>query len=139
MKEFKKLNIYVRLVIIAIVIVILFIIGRKLYTSYKKNKAQKLLENSIETGNVVSGGEVVPITLNLGTVANEIYDAFYRNDWFGASEDEEKAVVVLSGVPKSLIPNLSELYFTLYGHNLKNDFMEFCDSTQYNLIRSKFE
>ena len=136
---FNSLPAYVRLIIILVIIILIYIIGKKLYTIYQTNKKQKLLENSTQTTTFVnSSGQTVTQTIDLGTKANKIYNDFYNNDWFGISENEESARIELIGVPKTLVPELSNIYFQLYSKNMKNDFQSYLSDSQYQTISNLF-
>jgi len=88
--------------------------------------------NEIKT-TTSSGG--TPISVDIGGIANTIYQCFYDNDWFGMSEDEEGAIAALSGCPKSLIPDLKQSYKIISsGHDLKSDFQSYVSSEQYATV-----
>lgn len=118
-------------VIIIVVLIIVFIVAKQLYKQYLERKKNEIINDSQKTVTLPSGQTQ---SINLGAVALGIYDAFYNNDVFGASEDEQKAIALLSGVPKELIPDLSTIYFKLYGHNLREDYSKYLDSDEYAKI-----
>lgn len=119
-KWFKSLSPVIQIVIVIILAIIIGAILLQLYKVWKKYKNQILLENSTATTTVAG----TPITVNLGTVAQEINSAFH--DYYGGLfEDEESAIISISKVPKALIPQLSELYFNVYGYNLKEEFLKY--------------
>lgn len=72
--------------------------------------------------------------VNLADVADGIYDAFYNNDWFGITEDEETAVNELKKVPKLYIKQLADVYRELHNKNLYNDFRRFLSADYYKTV-----
>lgn len=101
-------------------------------------KLQKQLElyAQAQQGYTVTtpGGQPVNVTINLGQVAQEIYDAFYNNDWFGSTEDEEAAIAALKRVPKQLIPQLTQTYAQLFDKDLRSDFVAYLDSNEFQQV-----
>lgn len=85
MKELYKKDPKFFLVMLLIILVVVFFIGKFIYSEYKKNKQKQVLENSTTSTNVNG----VNLSINLGSVAQQIHSAFYDNDWFGWTEDEE--------------------------------------------------
>jgi len=75
-------------------------------------------------------------TINLLTIRDKIYDAFYNADWAGITEDEETAISTLLLVPGSRIGQLSALYKTAYNKDLRNDFIKFLSNTEYKRVQS---
>lgn len=75
-------------------------------------------------------------TINLLTVGNLIYDAFYNNDIFGFTENEDKAIEQIKLVPKTKISLLASVYESTYGKNLRKDFIRFLDENQYKQVQS---
>jgi hypothetical protein len=75
-------------------------------------------------------------TINLLTIRDKIYDAFYNADWAGITEDEETAINTLLLVPGSRIGQLSALYKTAYNKDLRNDFIKFLSNTEYKRVQS---
>ena len=116
------------------------------YKAYKKYKEQRELKKRLnlyaaaQTGYQVTtpGGVVVNTTINLASKAGEIYDALYNNDWFGATEDETRAVNVVKTVPLQLIPQLEQQYATLYSKDLRADLINFLDSDEWEKISYLF-
>lgn len=106
------------------------VIAILIYIAYRKIKiylGNLKKEEVINTNTVNTTVNNVPVTIDLGAKALTIYDAFYDNDWFGFSEDETKAINALLSVPTNLVPKLSTIYFSLYGKNLKEDFVKYTD------------
>jgi hypothetical protein len=130
------LNPLVKLILIFVIAIVIFLLIRWAYNSYKKNAAQQLKDNSVKTGTSDVSGQ--PLTADLGTAATTIYNAFYQNDWFGFTEDRPKAMTALENVPNSLIGDLSQVYFQLYGKNLKEDFSKYLSADQWNQVSPKF-
>lgn len=126
-KEFwNSLPFIVRLIIIIVIVVGIVLLIKMLLDNYKKNQRQKVLENNVQTTTVTnSQGNNVTYTADLGTRAAAIHAAFYDNDVFGLTEDEDAAVMEILNVPKPLIPDLSAVYYQAYKKNLKADFMKY--------------
>lgn len=76
--------------------------------------------------------------LDIGGIAGEIYDAFYRNDMFGWSEDEARAIEALRKVPDANIDKLANIYNELYKKSLKEDFIKYLSEEEYKLVADKF-
>lgn len=129
MKELYKKDPKFFLVMLLIILVVVFFIGKFIYSEYKKNKQKQVLENSTTSTNVNG----VNLSINLGSVAQQIHSAFYDNDWFGWTEDEDKAITVILGVPKALIPQLKEVYFQLYDKDLNQDFIQYTGDSYYKV------
>ena len=70
-------------------------------------------------------------TINLLTIRDKIYDAFYNADWAGITEDEKTAIDTLLLVPQSRIAQLSALYKTAFNKDLRQDFIKFLSNTEY--------
>jgi len=77
-------------------------------------------------------GQQVNVTINLGQVAQEIYDAFYNNDWFGSTEDEEAAIAAVKRVPPQ------QTYAQLFSKDLRSDFVKFLDSDEFQQVAYLF-
>jgi hypothetical protein len=71
-------------------------------------------------------------------VAGEVYDSFYSNDWFGWTEDEERAVNAVKTVPKAFIPQLEQTYLQLYGKDLRADLLSYLSSSEWSQISFLF-
>ena len=100
-------------------------IGYGIYRMQKNNDLLKALKEreKWQIGNV-----------NLEQVAIEIYDSFFNNDWFGATECEKCAMDALKKVPKNYIPQLAMIYAQRYDRDLYSDFREYLSVEQYNEI-----
>lgn len=135
MKDFwKELPIWVKIIIIAVLAVLIFILTRNLIVYIKKVKAENILNNSIATGGTGAGA----YSVNFGSVAQRIYACFYENDWFGWTEDEEGAIVALNDVPKPFIPQLKKAYFDLYNKDLNADFTKYLSTSNYSRVQNQF-
>lgn len=77
-------------------------------------------------------GMVVQSTINLAAVAYNIWTAFYNNDWFGVSEDEETAAKEVLKVPQEYIPDLAVLYMKKFNQNLFADFRKYLSTSYYS-------
>lgn len=124
--------------IIAIVTAITgaFFGGRAIWKGWKQRKRENALNNSTFTGTT---GNDQALTVDLGAKAQEIYDCFHDNDWFGATEDEDGAIAAISGVPKSLIPDLKDTYKILSdGKDLKSEFITYLSADDYKRVAPLF-
>lgn len=124
----------IKLILIAVLAVILFFLIRKLIVWFKKQEAENKLQNAIATGTTTGG---TTFSTNYGSVAQRIYNAFYDNDWFGFSEDEEAAIIAINDVPKEFIPQLKQTYFDLYDKNLEADCIKYLGD-EYSRVQNKF-
>lgn len=83
-------------------------------------------------------GQQVNVTINLGQVAQEIHDAFFNNDWFGSTEDEEAAIAAVKRVPKQLIPQLTQTYAQLFNKDLRSDFVTYLSTDEFEQVAYLF-
>jgi len=83
-------------------------------------------------------GQTVTVTVNLAQVSQEIYDAFYNNDWFGSTEDEEAAIAAVKRVPKQLIPQLTQTYAQLFNKDLRSDFVKYLSTDEFEQVAYLF-
>lgn len=133
-KEFwADLPAIVKLIIIAVLIIAAYVVIKKVWKYFDDKRRSKIIDNSTKTGTGASGQ---PVSINLGTIASKIHDAFYNNDWFGMTEDEEGAIIALLNVPKSLIPDLSAIYYQLYSKNLKEEFQRFLGASDWKRVEN---
>lgn len=142
-KDFKDLwaaiPFFVKVIIWIVILILLFLIGRAIYQEYKNRKKNKILNESFATVTYTgAGGQPIVQTVDLGTKAAVIDDAFYHNDWLGWTEDEDKAITELLGVQKELIPDLSGVYYKLNSKNLKEDFIQFTGD-KYSKVAHLFQ
>jgi hypothetical protein len=73
--------------------------------------------------------------IDLKTTAADIHDSFYNNDWFGVTEDEERAIAALQSVPIEHMKRLAQIYNNIYGEILKQDFVAFLSSEELNRVK----
>ena len=106
---------------------------RSLNKAAERRSALKAYQQSQVTG-ASPGGSGQPVTVNLAQKASEIYDAFYNNDWFGWTEDEDRAIAALMSVPKEYVKDLANLYNSLHSENLYSDFTKFLSSDDYSKV-----
>lgn len=106
---------------------------RSLNKAAERRRALKAYQQSQVTG-ASPGGSGQPVTVNLAQKAGEIYDAFYNNDWFGWTEDEDRAIAALMSVPKEYVKDLANLYNSLHSENLYTDFTKFLSSDDYSKV-----
>lgn len=83
-------------------------------------------------------GQTVTVTVNLAQVSQEIYDAFFNNDWFGSTEDEAAAIAAVKRVPKQLIPQLTQTYAQLFNKDLRNDFVKYLSTDEFEQVAYLF-
>jgi hypothetical protein len=133
-EAYTDLPAWVKLLLILAFIIVVVLVTKYILNSIKKAKQQKIIENSQVTTTV--NGQAVSV--DLGTRASAIHAAFHDNDWFGMSENEEQAMTELMNVPKNLVPKLSEVYYNLYGKNLKSEFQSYLSVEQWNKISGMF-
>jgi hypothetical protein len=113
--------------------------GKKIYERYELRKDVASYKAGEMPIIVTNNGTQVTSNINLKNIASKIHDAFYNNDWFGATEDEEGAINALKTSPKAYIPKLMQEYATLYNKNLHDDFVKFLDATNYDRVNYLFE
>ena len=113
---------------------------RGIAQNIQQNKARNLLEKNVVSYTYTNDqGSIVSGAIDLGTVAAEIYDAFYNADWFGWTEDEERAMLAIVNVPKSQISKLEDIYYKLYKKVLRNDFIKYLSPDQWLAIKYLFQ
>lgn len=83
-------------------------------------------------------GQTVTVTVNLAQVSQEIYDAFFNNDWFGSTEDEAAAIAAVKRVPKQLIPQLTQTYAQLFNKDLRSDFVKYLSTDEFEQVAYLF-
>ena len=83
-------------------------------------------------------GQTVTVTVNLAQVSQEINDAFFNNDWFGSTEDEEAAIAAIKKVPKQLIPALTQTYLQLFNRDLRADFVKYLSTDEFQQVAYLF-
>lgn len=116
--------------------VVVFVAVKEGYDGIKEWRRASVLNNSTMTGTTGTGQA---ITVDLGSIAAQINEAFYNNDWFGASEDEEGAINALVSCPASLIKDLIPVYKAVSdGKDLKSDFVKFLSPEDYNRVKYLF-
>lgn len=131
-EDFKKLNPYVKLILILAAIIGAFLLFRYIYVTVKKAREEKMLKDAV--GTYSTGGATVVV--NYGSVAQQIYNAFWNNDWFGWTEDEQAAIIALNNVPKPFIPQLKDTYYSIYGKNLNDDFVKYLSPEDYAKVQT---
>lgn len=133
MKDFiNNLPAWFKVALVILIIVAIILIVRFAIVKYKARKAFSLTEENIV--NTTVNGQ--PVSVNIGTAAGEIYEAFHGS-WY--SEDEARAVAALIRVPKSAIPNLKTTYFKLYDKQLTNEFQKYLSAEEYLFVRNILE
>lgn len=104
-------------------------------TEKRKRQLENTQVNYVYTD---ASGQSQVSTVDVGTVAAGIYDSFYNNDWFGYTEDEERAMRLLLGVPRESIPALEDIYFQLYQKILREDFIDYLSSEEWDRVKHMF-
>lgn len=112
--------------VVAVIVIIYYA-----YEYFKKMRIQSIIDGTQTIANV--NGQAV--TIDIGTRASEINDALHGSSWY---EDETKAINSVLQVPKNLIPQLSQTYFTISGFNLKTDLQKYLSSSEYLQIQHLF-
>ena len=120
--------IYIKAGVIMLGGVLSYFLIKKIAKTFELLRSQKLIDTKVDG-------------LDLGGIAANIYDAFYNNDWLGATEDELRAMSELAKLNdhRELVPKLSEIYRKQYGKILKADFISYLDDQQFTAVRSFFE
>lgn len=137
---FSKLTLTQRILIFAAIALIFYFVFKAIQRAITASRIRQAIDDSRVTVNLPNtatsgtGTGSTPVTVNLGAVANEIYDAFYRNDFFGFSEDEDRAISALQSIPKDLTPMLANEY-AKHGKNLYEDFTKFLSSSDYAKVK----
>lgn len=94
--------------------------GKALYDNWKRKK--DLQTSSCEN-------------INLNQTATEIYTAFFKNDIFGMTENDEAAFNSIKVVPKSCINSLAMVYNKMYNRNLREDLSFLLDAEYYDQVK----
>lgn len=118
---------------------VLYTVGKRFWENYQIKQRVKLYQQQNVGFNVQQPG-LPPAAqqINLASVATEIHDSLYNNDWFGWSEDEERAVQAVKTVPKAYIPNLEAVYLQLFSKDLRADLLSYLSSSQWAQISYLF-
>jgi hypothetical protein len=118
---------------------VLYTVGRKLWDDYQIRKRVKLYQQQNVGFNVQQPG-LPPAAqqINLASVATEIHDSLYNSDWFGWTEDEERAIAAVKTVPKAYIPNLEAVYLQLFGKDLRADLLSYLSGDEWSQISYLF-
>ena len=114
-------------------------VSKRLISKYQAK--QKLLYYQTQTmpyQSTLPDGTTATQTINLASVAGEVHDSFYNNDWFGWTEDETRAVNAIKPVPKQFIPALEQTYLQLYNKDLRADLIAYLDSDEWQKISYLF-
>ena len=99
----------------------------------ERKRANKAYQNSQVTG-ASPGGSGQPVTVNIAQIADGIYDAFYNNDWFGWTEDEDRAIALLLSIPKEYVKDLANMYTSMHKESLYTDFTKYLSSSDYEKV-----
>ena len=103
------------------------------------NKRRRQLENTqVQYVYETPGGQINTASIDLGTIAAQIYDALHNTGLIWWDEDEAKATRALLQVPRSEIPALEDLYFRLYGYILKEDIIDTFNNEQQARVMHLF-
>ena len=112
--------------------------GKKVMDRIKMRKDVESYSASSVPVIVTQNGQQITSNINLRDIASQIYDAFFNNDWFGWTEDEQRAAETIAKVPKAYIKQLMVEYNKAYNRNLHDDMVKYLSPSQYNLISFLF-
>lgn len=113
--------------------------GRNIYDQIQTRKRLKLYQQSGINFNVNTGsGSGVTTSINLSSIAMEIYDALGLGSWYSVWEDEDRAINAVKQVPKPYIPDLERIYTQLYQRDLRQDLISYLDGDEWNQISYLF-
>lgn len=130
-KWFNQLPMWGKAVTVIVAVLIIYIAYRKLMVYLQTLKVHTLANTNVT---YTPTGTTTAVPLDLGAKALTIYDAFY-NYMGGFAEDEQTAIDALKSVPNNYIKQLSNIYFTLYAKDLKEDFTKYTD---FDTVSYKF-
>ena len=129
---FKKLKI--QHFTIPIILLVLYLLNRA--TKIGKSVGQSLTSDAQvhAINQTMIDNNLSPInTQKVTDIVSKIYNAFYKNDWFGWTEDEQTAIAAfnqLSNIPEAKAA--SKIYFISYSKNMSSDFTKFCNTSELN-------
>jgi hypothetical protein len=113
--------------------------GRSIYDEIQIRKRLKLYQQSGINFNVNTGsGTGVTTSINLSSIAMEIYDALGLGSWYQVWEDEDRVINAVKQVPKVYIPDLERTYLQLYQRDLRQDLVAYLDGDEWNQISYLF-
>lgn len=146
---FNKLPAWARFVAVIVTIALLWkMFGAKIKQWLSLNKTKQdltdyhnsehqapIYDNSDNNGTPPPNNAII---INTYQVAQQVYDCFYNNDWFGWTEDEDGAIAAISSVPKSYVPEVAVKYAQIQGKgkNLYSDFVKYLSTSKYNSIKN---
>jgi len=109
--------------------------GIILFTQYKKIKDyfKALASYSQSQQDYSSGGQ----TYEVGTIAAQIYQKIYKNDIFGATEDDEGIYNLLNPLSADVITKVGQSYFKQFQKVLKVDLINNLNDEYLELIKDK--
>jgi hypothetical protein len=114
--------------------------GKKAYDNYQTRKRIQYYQTQNVGFVTTTGGSTgVQTSINLSTVANEINDALYNNDWFGWTEDEDRAIDAVKQVPKPYIVQLQQVYNHLTDKDLQADLIGYLSADGWAQISYLFQ
>ena len=133
-RTFRQLPVWQRALIVAGAVASTY----GLYRLVKKQAELAKLRSDLKDYNRASNIITTPAgPVNLMQVAHNIYDAFYNNDWFGLTEDEDRAIEWLQRIPaedRDAIERLAALYSQIDGDNMYSDVIRFLTPEDYARI-----
>lgn len=135
-KLWDEMPVTVKIILVLVGLVLVWMLVHFIQKKIQTSQQQDVLNNSVQVGISQTSGQ--PLQVDLGTSASNIYAAFYKNDFLGFTEDRPRAMTELMNVPKSLIPDLSGIYYQLYNKNIKTDFQTYLNSADWAKISSQF-
>lgn len=130
------------IVLLIICVIGYFFIWPKIKEFQAKQKAiESVAEHKTNevTAIVQKKGQKARVTINLQTIADGIFYAFYQEDgstrW---NEDEELASNYIKGVPDQYVPQLAVIY-AQKGKDLYRDLRSKLSAKEYSLIANKLD
>ena len=133
-KQWAGLRFEIKLAIIALLIILAVIVIKKIKAWLDERKRNKALEGKTLTGYTDSGK---PIAINTGSIVADLWAAFHSG-WFGWTEDEDRIVAIIQGVPTEYMKDVSDGFYKAYSQNLKDYCTWYLSSDQWSKIANKF-
>jgi len=138
-KVWKKAPVPVKLAVYGLAAWLIYRNGRRIYDKIKlRQRLQTYQAGNVAVNYQLPSGQTITQPINLASVAGEVNDALYNNDWFGATEDETRAVNAVKSVPAAYIPQLEATYLQLYNKDLRADLLKYLGSNEWNSISYLF-
>jgi hypothetical protein len=138
-KVWNKAPIPVKLAVYGLAAWLVYRNGRRLLDKIKlRQRLQTYQAGNVAVNYTLPTGQTVTQPINLASVAGEVNDALFNNDWFGATEDEARAVNAVKTVPAPYIGQLEATYLQLYSKDLRADLLQYLGTDEWNSISYLF-